>query len=101
MDIADDGAEILKVLCITGVIKAKQIVAEGFSFNISGRPSKNNDVRTRRWITGIEKRTMRLGGEIAANAMETLERSSCRSRDVFAKSTHGKDEINASNVAKI
>ena len=33
--------------------------------------------------------------------MESLKGSSGRSRDVFAEATHGKDEINSCDIAKI
>ena len=44
---------------------------------------------------------MRFGGEIAAETMETLERSRGGGRDIFAKATHGEDQIDAGDIAEV
>ena len=44
---------------------------------------------------------MWLGGKVATDTMEALKRCSGRGGDVFAKTTHGKDKIDAGNIAEI
>ena len=44
---------------------------------------------------------MRLGGEIATEAVETLKGSSGRSRNVFSEAAHGKNEVNVSDITKV
>ena len=101
MNIAQDGAKVVQVLGITSVIEAEQIIAEGFPFDISRRPSKDDNIGASRGIAGIKERSMRLGGKISTDAVEPLERSSGGSRNIFAKTAHSEDEVNPSDVAKV
>ena len=94
MDVAEDGAQIQKVLRITRVIEAKEVITERDRF-------LSDDVCAIKRVARVEKGTMRMRGKVATNLLETLKSSSSRSSNVFSQATHGVHNVKTGNIREI